>query len=197
VTSAGIFGAIEVPDKVGQCHGPGKLRPATTSGAGGPHVGVGGAEQQVPVGKGLAKLFRNRDHPVLLTGRVEVVAVRGQGRLNHRPRYLHERTGDVNHDVDLGEQREQLFDGVAGRDDLRIDRAAAPLLDHLQRRLEAGPGAPGKIEGHAAPREAFGDQLAGVAAATVDQYLAFLLHILSPRECLEPWSEVSTTGAGH
>ena len=85
-------------------------------------------------------------------------------------------------DVDLPEQRHQLVDGVAGDDDFRIDRTAVPLPDHLQCRLEARTGAAREIEGDAALSQALGDQLAGVAAATVDQHLAFLGHVVGPRK---------------
>ena len=141
-------------------------------GAGRPHERGGGREQQFPGSEGGAELLGNGCRPVLLAGRVEVMTTGFQRGLDHRPGDLHEGARDVDHDVDVPKQRQQFAHGIGGGDDLGVHRAAVTLLDDFQRGFEPGTRATRKVEGDLARGQRFGNQLARVAAAAVDQNLA-------------------------
>jgi len=66
-----------------------------------PHVGIGRVQQQAFIRERLAIFILDGQSPVLFARCVQVVAIGLQGRLNYRPRNLHKRSGNVDHNIDV------------------------------------------------------------------------------------------------
>ncbi len=127
----------------------------------------------------LAELPLQQQHPVLLTGCVEIVRTGLQRRLDHRQPQLHERPHHIDDDLAPGEQGQQV--GVLVPHAHATVVVAFQFRNQRHLRLQACLVAPGRNEGNAGGGQFPGNQLAGVAACAIDDDLVLIgIHFVSP-----------------
>src|SRR5262245_2083353 len=145
--------------------------------AGRVHLGDAWRQQQLLFGELCAPVLLRMQHPVLLAGRIGVVATGLQACLDHHVTIFDERADHVAYDLRAAEQLCQRLNRVLDLDDLVVGGFdAGNLLDDF---LHLGRIAAGGDEGNVVFAQIFADQAAGVAGDAIDDDGLLLAHIVS------------------